>query len=392
MSEAVVPLVAHIIYRLDIGGLENGVVNLVNRMPPHRYRHAIICTHGYSETFCKRIHRPDVLVVSVDKRPGKDPGAYYRVWRALRRLRPAIVHTRNLGTVDLQWVAAAAGIRRRIHGEHGWGAADVRGTSARSLRIRRACRRVIHTYVAMSRDLAQWLEQQVGVPHDRIRQLYSGVDTQRFSPEGALPADFPWQAATSSDERPFVIGTVGRLDPIKGQDRLLAGFRRLLDDAGTDGKRRLRLVIAGDGPARDSLLAQRSALGLDETVWMPGARGDIPQLMRAMDVFVLPSLNEGISNTILEAMASGRPVVAARVGGNPELVLDELTGSLYEAGGPESDAAGIATALQAYVANPDLCRRHGAGGRERALEEFSLDAMVQRYLNLYDELMGTVAN
>lgn len=392
MSTSEAPLVAHLIYRLDIGGLENGVVNLVNRMPVQRYRHAILCTHGYSESYRARIRRPDVQVISIDKRPGKDPGAYYRVWRELRRLRPDIVHTRNLGTVDLQWVAAAAGVRRRVHGEHGWGAADLKGTGTRSLRIRRACRHVIQTYVTMSRDLADWLERDVGVPRARIRQLYSGVDAARFSPDGALPADLPWRNETLPEQRPIVIGTIGRLDPVKGQDRLMRAFRWLVDGSGTDRAAWLRLVIAGDGPARDELMALRRTLGLDDLVWMPGARGDVPELMRAMDVFVLPSLNEGVSNTILEAMASARPVVAARVGGNPELVLDGITGTLYGPGGSTSDETEMAAALARYVADPALGHAHGTAGRERMLKDFSLDAMIQRYMDLYDELMGTATN
>ncbi len=123
------PLIAHVIYRLDFGGLENGLVNLINRMPPERYRHAIVCLAGVGAEFRQRLQRASVEVVSLDKRPGKDVAVYARMWRTLRRLRPDIVHTRNLGTVDMQWVAAACGVRRRVHGEHGWEATDPRGTN-----------------------------------------------------------------------------------------------------------------------------------------------------------------------------------------------------------------------------------------------------------------------
>src|SRR5678815_1273501 len=120
MNAGRAPLVAHVIFKLDFGGLENGVVNIVNRMSRAKYRHAIICLTGYGDEFRKRIQRDDVEVISIGKRPGKDPIAYWNVWRTLRRIRPQIVHTRNLGTVDMQWVAGAAGIRHRVHGEHGW--------------------------------------------------------------------------------------------------------------------------------------------------------------------------------------------------------------------------------------------------------------------------------
>src|SRR5690606_27737223 len=144
--------------------------------------------------------------------PGKDLRAYWRMFRLLRRLRPAIVHTRNLGTVDLQWIARIAGVSHRVHGEHGWEATDPGGLNPRHLKIRRACRPVVQRYVAVSRDIAGWLREHVEVPGQHIQQIHNGVDETRFSAgSAARPADFPWDASA------LVVGTVGRLDPIKNQ-------------------------------------------------------------------------------------------------------------------------------------------------------------------------------
>jgi sugar transferase (PEP-CTERM/EpsH1 system associated) len=372
-----------VVFRFDYGGLENGLVNLLNGLPPERFRHAVVALDGIGEEFRRRIVRPDVPVLCIGKRPGKDLPSYARMWRALRELRPALVHTRNLGTLDMQLAAAAAGVRRRVHGEHGWSPADPQGLDPRSLRLRRALRSLPQTYVAMSRDIAHWLEQAVGVPAPRIRQLYSGVDARRFHPEGPVPADLPWEASPGSPGRPRVIGTVGRLDPIKNHSGLLRAFAAILERHPVR-RQALRLIIAGDGPLRGKLEAEARALGLAGEVWFAGARADVPALMRAMDVFVLPSVNEGISNTILEAMASGRPVVAARVGGNPELVVDGTTGTLYAADDPQ----GLARALEGYVQLEDLGRRHGEAARERVVADFSLEAMMARYAALYDEALG----
>jgi sugar transferase (PEP-CTERM/EpsH1 system associated) len=368
------PLVAQVIYRLDYGGLENGVVNLVNRMPANRYRQALVCLAGFGREFRNRIRRDDVEIVSIDKRPGKDPAAYLRMWRTLRRLRPAIVHTRNLGTVDMQWVAAAAGVPRRVHGEHGWEAADPRGMNPRSLRIRRACRPAVHRYVPMSRDLADWLQKAVHVPATRIRQAYSGVDTERFRPAKTAEA----AARTAGVVR---IGTVGRLDPVKNHAMLLQSLRAILDTR-SDLRPTLRLTIVGDGPQRSSLESLARELNLDASVDFTGTRDDTAELMRTFDLFVLPSMNEGISNTILEAMASGLPVLAARVGGNPELVLPGVTGMLYD----PADGDGLTAGLRRYLDEPALRESHGRAGRERVLAQFSLDSMIQRYLDIYDEL------
>ncbi len=377
MKTESIPLVAHVIYRLDYGGLENGLVNLINNMPGHRYRHAIICLAGYTD-FRKRIAQPDVAVHSIDKRPGKDPASYVRLLKLLRRVRPSIMHSRNFGTIDLQWVAAMAGIRCRVHGEHGWDAADPRGLNERHLRIRRFCRPVIQRYVAMSKDIGRWLENTVAVDKRRVRQIYNGVNISRFSPEGELPGDLPWPA--SGSEKPIVLGTVARLDPIKNQQGLLEAFASLAE---RQPRGRLRLIIAGDGPLRGQLETCARERGIADVVWFAGPRDDVPALMRAMDVFVLPSLNEGISNTILEAMASGRPVVAARVGGNPELLEGSGCGDLYEGG-----AEALAAALAPYIESGALRTETGERARRRVERDFSLPAMVRGYLNLYDDLMA----
>lgn len=374
------PLIAHVVFRFDYGGLENGIVNLINRLPADRYRHAIVCLNGFSEEFCRRLQRTDVEVVSIDKRPGKDLPAYGRMWRVLRRLQPAIVHTRNIGTMDMQWVAAGAGVPHRVHGEHGWNPADPQGLDPRNLRLRRACRPVVHRYVAMSRDIEQWLIRYVGVSPHKVHQLYNGVDSTRFNPAGPVPSDVPWPP------HGLVIGTVGRLDPIKNHIGLLRAFAEILERR-PDLRPALRLVVVGDGPERARLAGLVDQLRLVDHAWLSGARQDTPDLMRAMDVFVLPSINEGISNTILEAMATGLPVVAGRVGGNPELVVEGVTGTLYDA----QSLRALEDALIRYLEAPALRETHGKAARDRAVQEFSLDAMVGRYMHLYDELLSSAS-
>ena len=370
------PLVVHIVHRLDVGGMENGLINLVNGMAAEPFRHAIVALAGVSE-FRKRLTRPDVRVMSLDKRPGKDLPAYGRLWRVLRQLGASIVHTRNLGTIDCQWVAAAAGPSHRIHGEHGWDISDLRGTSRRSVWLRRCCKPVIQRYVAMSRDIESWLIQTIGVAAARVTQIYNGVDAQRFDPAGAVPTDLPWDPAEV-----ITVGTVGRLEPTKNQVLLLKAFPALLAQV-REHAARLRLIIVGGGPQQREICDLARALGVADRLWIPGVRSDIAQLMRAMDIFVLPSLNEGISNTILEAMASGRPVLAGRVGGNPELVQPGVTGGLFDPRRPED----LAGQLADYVRDAELRRRQGAAGRERALRSFSLPAMIDGYQSLYRQVL-----
>jgi len=203
--------------------------------------------------------------------------------------------------------------------------------------------------------------------------ICNGVDTHRFRPGGRQVA----RAALGIGPERIVVGTVGRLDPVKDQVGLLRAFSRVVDDS------RVLLLIAGDGPCRAELETTVSALGLDGRVRLLGERDDVPSVLAAMDVFVLCSIAEGISNTILEAMATGLPVVATRVGGNPELVVDGKTGCLVE---PRSPAA-LAASLRRYFEDPRLLAQHGGSARALAVAGFSLERMVGAYEQLYERLL-----
>lgn len=377
------PLVAHVIYSLDIGGLENGLVNIINHMPVDRYRHAIICLTYYSD-FHKRIRRDDLGLFALDKQPGHDLKTYFRLWRLLRRLRPAIVHTRNWGAIDCVIPAVFAGVRARVHGEHGRHIDDVDGENKKYVWLRRCVQPFVHRYIPMSKDLGQWLTDRIGVRDTKISQIYSGVDRTLFTPPDGARDTLPLDGFAPPGA--FVIGSVGRMDPVKDQLTLVRGFLELLELA-PQASGRLRLVHIGDGPLREPAIKMLQEAGAAELAWLPGARDDVREILRGCDVFVLPSLGEGISNTILEAMASRLPVVATRVGGNPELVSDGETGTLV----PPTDPKAMASALHAYVRDPDLARRHGQAGWERVKKDFSIERMVQDYMDVYDSLLGDSA-
>jgi sugar transferase (PEP-CTERM/EpsH1 system associated) len=284
------------------------------------------------------------------------------------------VHTRNLAALEASLPAALARVPVRIHGEHGRDVGDLDGSSVRHRRLRRLYRPFVQHYVALSRDLERYLVDAVGVAPARVSQIYNGVDVQRFAPAASRVRDCPFQSA---DE--WLVGTVGRLQAVKDQVSLAHAFVRA---ARMQGGERLRLVVAGDGPLRAPVEAVLRDAGLSARAWLCGERADVPDILRSLDLFVLPSLAEGISNTILEAMATALPVVATAVGGNPELVLVDRTGTLVPAADPDA----LARAIAAYAADPARARAHGAAGRERALARFSLERMVQDYQALYERL------
>ena len=173
------------------------------------------------------------------------------------------------------------------------------------------------------------------------------------------------------------------MEAVKDYVTLVKAFLRLLETE-PSARARLRLVIIGDGSLRKETLQCLQAHHADGLAWLPGDRADIPDILRGLDLFVLPSLREGVSNTILEAMATGLPVVATKVGGNPELVEEGRTGMLV----PQSDPVRLSDAIRTYFANPDQLARHGQAGRERVATQFSMEAMVNGYLAVYDAVLN----
>ncbi len=381
-SEAHAPLVMHVVHRFDTGGLENGIVNLINHMPGDAYRHAVVALTEAEPDFVCRIRRQDVAVHALHKPPGHGHVVYPQLLRLMRQLQPAVVHTRNLGTLECQAPAWWARVPARVHGEHGRDVGDLDGSNRRYQLVRRVYRPFVHRYVALSADLGGYLQQRIGVPQARIASIYNGVDTGRFmpAPDGTRRA-----LAGSPFNGPglFVVGTVGRMQPVKGQEVLAQAFAQALARAPALAHR-LRLVMVGDGPQRQ--LAQRilADAGCSALAWLPGERSDVPDVMQHLDCFVLPSWAEGISNTILEAMASGLPVLATAVGGNGELIAQGHTGELVSAG----DAAGLGAQMAGLAAQPSLARQWGVAGRLRVEQCFSMSAMVAAYRRLYDEVLA----
>ncbi|MCW5632295.1 MAG: TIGR03088 family PEP-CTERM/XrtA system glycosyltransferase [Rubrivivax sp.] len=378
-AEAPPPLVVHVIHHLVIGGMENGLVNIINTMAETAYRHAVLCIEDFSD-FRQRIHRPDVQVYALNRSRIGTWALRRALYGHFRSLRPAIVHSRAMSGLDALLPACLAGVRCRVHGEHGWDVDNLRGQRIKPRLLRRLHAPMVTRYVAVSRDLERYLVHGIGVSPERITHICNGVDTERFAP--ARDRDLSW--LPEDFRRPGVlrVGTVGRLQPVKDQATLLRAFAAwLARDSGA--RAQARLVLVGDGPLAAPLRELAGALGLADRCFFAGARHDVPRTLGALDLFVLPSLNEGISNTVLEAMAAGLPVLVTAVGGNVELVPDGEVGRHFVPG----DVFTLADLLQAYGADIGLRRAHAQAARARALAKYSLPVMVGAYRQLYDDLM-----
>ena len=214
-----------------------------------------------------------------------------------------------------------------------------------------------------------------------MQRICNGVNTDVFRPRSSpqrtlLPADrFPPQS--------IIVGSVTRFMDIKDPLNLVRGFiaaRR--EQRGS----RLRLLMVGDGALRAPAQTLLDAAGEAANAWLPGSRDDVAALLQEMDVFALSSRREGISNTVLEAMASGVPLVASATGGNLELIEDGRTGMLV----PAADSDAITRALLAYASDDEMRERHGRAARARAEREYSLRRMLADYESLYRAQCNTV--
>ena len=374
------PLVMHIVYRFDVGGLENGVVNLLNHMPAHAYRHMIVALTEVTD-FKHRVLRDDVAFIALHKPPGHGARLYPQLFRLMRQCKPAIVHTRNLAALEAVVPAWLAGVPVRVHGEHGRDVSDLDGSRRRFQWLRRVYRPFVTHYVALSLDLADYLVARVNVPPARVAHIYNGVDLTRFTPAPASQRPLPgWPFQR---QRHWVIGTVCRMQAVKDPATLVRAFVRMLQ-LRPELRPRLRLVMVGDGPLRAPCQKLLDDAGCAAYAWLPGERDDVAEVMQQLDCFVLASLAEGISNTILEAMACGLPVVATAVGGNPELVASGQTGELV----PSGDVPQLAARLLALADDPARALAMGRNARASVQQRFSMNAMVQAYQGLYDRQLG----
>jgi sugar transferase (PEP-CTERM/EpsH1 system associated) len=370
--------VVHLLYRFAAGGLENVLVQLINGLPASEFRHTVVALTTVDATFAARISQPGVDFIALNKQPGQPYKMYPAMYKLLRKLQPDVFHSCNIAALEFAPMAALAGVPLRVHAEHGWDVSDPSGSNKHYQRLRKIYQRFVHQFVCVSEQLQSYLLERIGVPETRVQLIPNGVDADRFHPrlpEEAAPLGYPFNRRDH-----WVVGTVGRLEPIKNQSLVARAFVQLVQ-SNPPGAARLRLAIVGAGPLEAEVRQIMSAAGMLKHLWLPGVRGDVPDILRALDCFVLPSLSEGTSCTLQEAMACGQNIVATAVGGNPHLLGEGRHGLLV----PSEDVQALATAIGRFFmrqgALPD-----SAASREVVIQHYSLTAVLERYRHLFQSL------
>jgi glycosyltransferase involved in cell wall biosynthesis len=362
------------VHSLSPGGTERLVIEICRYLTGRV--DSTVCCLDHAGDWAAELAPLGIPVTALARQPGFRPTLALDLARVITDRQIDVVHCHHYSPYVYGLLATVLHPRvRLIFTEHG------RLADASVSRKRRLLNPMLACWpaqlCAVSADLLQHMVAE-GFPGNRLQVVYNGIDA------GERPLRAHRQAARAALGVPgdaLVVGTVGRLDPVKNLGALLRAFAALVVEHPA-----ARLVIVGDGPEREALLAAAHQFNVADRVVFAGYRADVRALMPAFDIYANTSSYEGVSLTILEAMAAGLPVVATRVGGNPEVVIDGETGRLVS-GHPHS----MAGALVELADRPALRLAMGAAGRWRVKRHFSLDRMVEEYAAAY---LGTrpVAN
>jgi sugar transferase (PEP-CTERM/EpsH1 system associated) len=367
--------ILHVVESLGIGGgVETGIANLIERMDRERFEHILCAVFRMGPSF-ERFRVAEVVGLEQPrKRFRVQVGALAGV---IRTIRPVIVHSRNWGALEAVIAARWSRDCRAIHSEHGV-EVDVAREPWRRKWFRRVAYGLADRVFAVSYQLKNTLARSTGVAAHKIGVIHNGVDSARFRPDPRVRERYRAELELGGQE--FVIGCLGRLDRIKDYPTILRAAELFGQSCPA-----WRLLILGGGAERRALeqfVAARTAL--PGRVRFLGPSDRVPEFLNAIDVYALPSIREGISNSLLEAMSAGLPVVATDTGGNPEVVEDGKSGLLF----PVANWERLAELLLLLYREPHERRRLGEQALARVAREFSLDSMIRKYEQMYREVKG----
>jgi len=362
-------------YSLEMGGIETLLLELSRAMMAGRAYRPGVCVFQSGGKLQKEFEAIGVPVHVIQKRRSRDYLLPFRIRGLIRREGYEIVHAHN----QVSWLYGGLGAFFSrvplIYTEH---TSLEKFQTAQQKHLKVALRLLggkTQLVTTVAKHLVPSLEHDIGIPVSRIRNIYNGIDPAPYDinierREKLEELDLPLSSK--------IIGIIASLTEAKDHATLLRAFSIVLDQVPE-----ARLLIVGEGPLEKEMRSLVKVLAIDNHVHFLGVRRDIPELLQLFDVFTLSSLIEGLPISLLESMASACPVVATRIPGVDELVTDDA-GILVPHSSPDEQAR----ALIKMLTKPELAKILGQGGRNRVLQEFSFNAMIQNYLSCYDELLA----
>ncbi|MBS1791055.1 MAG: glycosyltransferase [Acidobacteria bacterium] len=371
--------ILHVIDSLGVGGMERVLMDVANGLDLAGFQQTVCCLSRLGEMADQL--RDEVRCIDLGKGDTADRFMPLKLARVIHRERPDIVHSQSWSGVDTALATMLTPGVKLIHSEHGrnyphW---------QRQPLLRRMARRGVYhladAVVAISGEVRDFYCGQTGFPTERVQVISNGIDVRRMDEADARGVRE--ELGIAPDD--FVFGTVARLDLTKDTITLARAFAAI---ALPQRYSKLKLLVVGDGEERARLEEFVRRMNLDCMVIFAGMRRDVPRLLRAMDVFALSSVSEGMPLTVLEAMAARLPVVATNVGALPELVEEGRTGFLV----PIRHAAAMSDKLESFQVNRQLAKTFGEAARRKVEREFSLERMLQNYAKLYESLWSATSS
>lgn len=358
------------------GGMENGIANLSRNLPRDKFDLHACCLRS-GGAFSNRFENPS-QVYSLNKRPGFSIACVRKLCKQIRRIRPDIIHTHNLGPLIYASLASCFGKKQIIvHGEH----AEL--TLADLTLRRKACRKIMYRRCRAIHTVSSQLSAQIidlGLGKKNIHTIKNGVDSEKFTPPQNKATAKQKLALPGLPEENFIIGSVGRFGTHKRHSMLVTAFDALacLHDE-------VMLVLAGDGgPEKSATLNAISECKNKDRIHWLGFQKDIRLFYQGIDLLVSPSVNEGMSNAVLEAMACAVPVLANEACGNTEILSGSTGGMMAQM----KDASDLTNILDRLVANKGNLEAKGVAARKTVSAQFSIERMVDHYSNLYQAVAG----
>lgn len=369
--------ILHVV-RPAAGGMKNHLIDLVKRTDKTRFDVTVACPPN--SQLWETLYQMNVKVIPIplvgEISPAKDYAAISSLIKHLHSTRTMILHAHSSkGALVGRVAAAIARTPVVVFTAHNSIFYEEWPEWKKKLfaSVERFLSRFTDRIITVSEALKQELIEREGLQSKQLTTIYNGIDVERFSNKIDLMAV---RKSMNIPELGPIIGTIARLAPQKGVSYFLKAASLLKEY-------QVNFLVVGDGPLKEELQQEAIELGLQNRVTFAGHREDIPDILATLDVFVLPSVTEGLPLTILEAMAAGKPVVATKVGGIPEAIVQRKTGIIV----PPKDPEALAVALAGLLGERERMVRMGIAGQKLVKEKFTIETMVERTVNLYSQLL-----
>lgn len=362
--------IAHVFYGFGTGGIESLTTAVINSAEGGRYRHGIFIFSNNWGAMSKISAPWNVDRYFIKRYFRNDPSVILRLAIAFKRYKPDLVKASSFSGIDGVIAARLAGIDNVIYSEHGFNADEAFTVKRRRVFLRWLVLKMCKKIVSVSKSRMKWLIEEVGVDPKKMLYIPNGCDTKVFSP--GRDEDLRRSLGFEADD--IVVGTVGSLSAVKDQKSLLEVFALLAKT-----KKNLKLLVVGDGPLKEDLVSFAESAGIGDKTVFAGVAKDVSRYYKAMDIFVMTSISENMPSAILEAMATGLPIVATDVGDVKYMLNEGRSGIVVKV----KDIKAISGGVLKYIDDPILAKSNGESSRAKVENEFPLEKMIRSYDELY---------